>query len=254
MPLKTDKKNIAPAIAIFLCGGSGSRMRGSVEDKILAPIAGTPALAYSLRAFEAAGFFSRLVCVFRDENQRAEIEKIIKNFSPALASIIDFCQGGNERRDSVFNALSFASASGKFSPQTRVFIHDCARPMIRPEALIALAKTASTEGSAVLAHRCKNTIKRVPLGASPETACKLEDLDRTRLWEMETPQVFPLGEIFPAYKNAVEKNLALTDDVAAASSAGVPVAIVENRVPNPKITVPEDLLFCQILAEKMSKK
>ncbi|HIV04204.1 MAG TPA: hypothetical protein IAC75_03515, partial [Candidatus Spyradosoma merdigallinarum] len=39
-----EKKN---ACAIFLCGGSGSRMRGSVADKIFAPLAGTPALAFS---------------------------------------------------------------------------------------------------------------------------------------------------------------------------------------------------------------
>ena len=51
-----EKKN---ACAIFLCGGSGSRMRGSVADKIFAPLAGTPALAFSLRAFEAAGIFAR---------------------------------------------------------------------------------------------------------------------------------------------------------------------------------------------------
>ena len=30
-------------LAVFLCGGSGTRMRGSVADKILAPLAGTPA-------------------------------------------------------------------------------------------------------------------------------------------------------------------------------------------------------------------
>jgi len=247
MDLEIKKK--ASAIAIFLCGGSGTRMRGSVADKIFAPIAGTPALAYSLRAFDSAKIFSRIIFVFRDDEQRAEIEKTVKEFSPNFAGKIDFCRGGIERRNSVFNGLSCAK-SARISEKTLVFIHDCARPLIRMESLIALAETAEREGAAVLAHRCKNTIKRVSAGTQTGTACALEDLDRARLWEMETPQVFPLGKIFSAYKNAFEKNLEPTDDVAATASVGIPVAIVENLFPNPKITVPEDLIFCQILAEK----
>jgi len=245
------KKN-ASAVAIFLCGGSGTRMRGSIADKIFAPIAGTPALAYSLRAFDATKFFSRIIFVFRDNEQRSKIEKTVKEFSPNFAGKIDFCHGGIERKNSVFNGLSCAKSAG-ISEKTPVFIHDCARPLIRAESLIALAETAEREGAAVLAHRCKNTIKRVSAGTQTGAACALEDLDRSRLWEMETPQVFPLGKIFSAYKNVIEKNLATTDDVAAAASLGVPVAIVENLFPNPKITVPEDLIFCQILADKIAR-
>lgn len=241
-----SKKNLPNAVAIFLCGGRGTRMRGSVADKIFAPLAGIPAFAHSLRAFDAAGFFSNAVFVFRDAAQREEIKKNIVEFAPNFASRAIFCQGGNERRDSVFNGLSAALDAG-IAERTPAFIHDCARPLIRAESLRALAETAAREGAAVLAHRCRNTVKRVPVSVEPGTACLIEDLDRARLWETETPQVFPLGLIFAAYKNACEKKLSPTDDVAAAGVLGIPVALVENLFPNPKITLPEDLVFCETI-------
>ncbi len=237
-------------LAVFLCGGSGTRMRGHVADKILAPLAGTPALAHSLRAFESAGIFSRAAFVFRDEIQREEIRRLANEFSPALAENALFVRGGNERKDSVFNGLRALRETAHADGDAPVFIHDCARPLVSTENLLRLAETVAREGGAVLAHRCRNTVKRVPAGTPPEIACATEDLDRSRLWETETPQVFPLAKIFSAYEKIIRENLFVTDDVAAAAAIGVPVALVENDTPNPKLTVPADLIFCEALLQK----
>ncbi len=237
-------------LAVFLCGGSGTRMRGSVADKILAPLAGTPALAHSLRAFEHSGIFARAVFVFRDEAQREEIRRIANEFAPVLAGTALFVRGGNERKDSVFNGLRTLRESARADGDAPVFIHDCARPLVSPENLLRLAQTVAREGGAVLAHRCRNTVKRVPAGTPAETACATEDLDRSRLWETETPQVFPLEKIFSAYEKIIRENLFVTDDVAAAEAISVPVALVENDEPNPKLTVPADLIFCEALLQK----
>ena len=211
-------------------------MRGSVADKIFASLAGTPALAFSLRAFEAAGIFARAVFVFRDEAQRGAIGALAEKFSPALAESALFCRGGNERKDSVLNGLACAREAG-VPADAPAFIHDCARPLVSAETLRELAALAAREGSAVLAHRCRNTVKRVPADAAPGTACAAEDLDRSRLWETETPQVFPLGKILGAYRKIRDEGLFVTDDAAAAQAAGMPVALAENFSPNPKITV-----------------
>lgn len=234
------------AVAVFLCGGSGSRMRGCVADKIFAVLNGIPALAYSLREFEKSGIFSCAVFVFRDEEQRESIRALAETFAPGLARNAIFCRGGNERKDSVLNGLT-AAANAAQSPDALTFVHDCARPLIAAETLRELASVAGHEGGAVLAHRCKNTIKRIPANAAPGTACLTEDLDRSRLWEMETPQVFPLGKILAAYRKVSDENILVTDDVAAAAHLGIPVAVVENFSPNPKLTVPEDLIFCEAL-------
>ena len=65
-----------------------------------------------------------------------------------------------------------------------VFIHDCARPLIRAEQLVALHKIDRREHAVVLAHRVTDTIKE------HRDDARLRTLDRSRLWAMETPQVF----------------------------------------------------------------
>src|SRR5260221_6511492 len=83
-------------------------------------------------------------------------------------------RGGRERQDSVANALA------ALPPDiAHVFIHDCARPLIRPEQLVALHKIVRRENAVVLAHRVTDTIKEHSLSA------RLRTLDRPRLSAME---------------------------------------------------------------------
>ena len=73
-----------------------------------------------------------------------------------------------------------------------VFIHDCARPLIRPDQLTALLKAVRRDGAVVLAHRVTDTVKQVARArrrGSPVRG-RAATLDRARLWAMETPQVF----------------------------------------------------------------
>ena len=55
--------------AILLAAGSGSRMAGSVADKVLAPLAGRPVFAHSAAAFAASGVADLYVVVYRDQRQ-----------------------------------------------------------------------------------------------------------------------------------------------------------------------------------------
>lgn len=225
---------------IFLAAGSGSRMRGRVQDKILAPLAGAPVLAHSLRAFRAAGVVDTFVFVVRDQSQQSDILKI------AVAEGVDasaclFANGGAERQDSVCNGLALL-------PQATdsVFIHDSARPLIHIETLQALQKAALKDGAAVLAHRVVDTIKKVDPPPHLERRA-LQDLDRKTLWAMETPQVFQYALIAECYRAVQSAKVRVTDDTAALAYQGHPVTLVENHFPNPKITHPEDLDFVEWL-------
>ncbi|MGA2151041.1 MAG: 2-C-methyl-D-erythritol 4-phosphate cytidylyltransferase, partial [Geobacteraceae bacterium] len=106
--------------AILLAAGQGRRMREAVADKILAPLAGRPVFAHSAAAFAASGVADFYVVVYRDARQSLELSCYAP--TPAL-----FVQGGRERQDSVANALA-----GLPDDIDYVFIHDCARPLIRP--------------------------------------------------------------------------------------------------------------------------
>ncbi len=234
-----------PNAAIMLCAGRAARMRGVVADKVLALLAGRPVLSYSLQAFLEAGVVDYFIFVVRDAAQMAGVTAVLAKTDTPLAKVI-FAAGGVERQDSVFHGLQ--STPSQFE---NVFIHDCARPLITPASLRALAAAVQADGAAVLAHRVTDTIKQTPPRAGKKMRrLKLRDLQRETLWAMETPQVFARALITPAYAKVHAKKLRVTDDVAAAALLGHPTTIVENPSPNPKLTHPEDFAWAELLLKR----
>lgn len=211
-------------------------MQGTVSDKILAPLNGKPLVTYSLMAFIESGIVENYILVYRDPAQKEALESAIASISSALQ--IQWVQGGSERQDSVRNALEAAQGS-RF-----VFIHDAARPFVSPKALRSLNDAVQEDQAAVLAHPVNDTIKRLP---DPTTLqkTKLEDLERNRLWAMETPQAFAYTDILKAYQKVCAEGRQITDDAAAALD--IPITLVHNPDPNPKITTPSDFAYAEAL-------
>lgn len=235
--------------AVILAGGSGSRMRASVRDKVLEPLDGKPVIVHSFGAFLESGKVGRVVFACRDDAQRDEIAAAVKKFYPQNSLKIVFCRGGAERSDSVLNAL-VALGESDCDAETLVFIHDGARPLVGAENISRLSDAAKSDGAAVLAARVSDTIKKIPSDIKNLRARIFEDLERPSLWAMQTPQVFRLAQIRSAYKKVRESGAAVTDDVAAANADGIGVSIVENISPNPKITVPEDIARIEFLLSR----
>jgi 2-C-methyl-D-erythritol 4-phosphate cytidylyltransferase len=226
--------------AILLAAGRGARMQDTVSDKILAPLAGRPVFAHSAAAFQASGVADFYAIVYRDTPQL----RALMAYAPTPAI---FVHGGQERQDSVARALDALPADIEY-----VFIHDCARPLVRAEQLTDLHKIVRRENAVVLAHRITDTIKE-PLGQNSSkgpTAARLRTLDRSRLWAMETPQVFSRELIVRAYARVATKKLHVTDDAQAVELLGQPVALLENPQPNPKLTTPADFAYLEFLLSK----
>ncbi len=218
--------------AILLAAGTGARMQGAVTDKVLAPLAGRPVFAHTVVAFMASGIADFYVVVYRDQRQMTELAA----YAPTPSALV---RGGRERQDSVMNALASLPPDIAY-----VFIHDCARPLIRPEQLVALHKIVRREDAVVLAHRVTDTVKEHRDNA------RLRTLDRSRLWAMETPQVFSRDLVVRGYTRVAEKGLRITDDAQAVEQLGHPIALLENSHPNPKLTTPADLAYCEFLLSK----
>lgn len=215
--------------AILLAAGSGRRMLGAVADKILAPLAGRPVFAHSAAAFLESGVADYYIVVARDQAQSIALSA----YAPTPAQ---FVIGGKERQDSVRNALAALPADIAY-----VFIHDCARPLVHAEQLVGLHKIVRKENAVVLAHRVADTIKQ-----HSDTG-HLKNLDRDRLWAMETPQVFARELIDEAYAKVAAKKRRITDDASAVEYLKHPVALLENTQPNPKLTTPADLAYAEFL-------
>lgn len=232
--------------AILLAAGRGTRMAGTVEDKVLQKLGRRPVFEHSLRAFAAAEIVDCFVIVFRDQAQRGKLEALVPRSIARKYSII-WVRGGRERQDSVSSALK---ALTRKRSAGFVFIHDCARPLVEPETLRKLDAFVRRDGAACLAHRVTDTIKRVPGDGSVPVRKRLRTLDRRSLWAMETPQAFDLSLIADAYRVVIQRGLSITDDLSALELAGNhPVSLLENPHPNPKITRPADLAYAGFLLQ-----
>jgi 2-C-methyl-D-erythritol 4-phosphate cytidylyltransferase len=225
-------------------------MQVATADKILAPLSGRPVFAHSAAAFVASGTADFYVIVYRDARQSLELSCYAP--TPAL-----FVKGGRERQDSVANALA-----GLPDDVDYVFIHDCARPLVRPGQLAALLRMVRRDKAAALAHRVTDTVKQV---ASPHPASqsarlrapvrvRTTTLDRARLWAMETPQVFARDLIVRAYERVQRRRWHITDDVQAVERLGARVSLLENPHPNPKLTTPSDLAYLEFLLSRTEQQ
>ncbi len=215
-------------------------MQGQVEDKILAPINGQPALVYSLKAFDRSCVINSYLIVYRDEIQKKAIEAIIAahDFGHLEIQVV---LGGAERQLSVMKALNAIDENCDYA-----FIHDCARPCITTEAIKDVYSAVQEDQAASLAHPVVDTIKRTE-AANELRKLSLEDLDRSRVWAMETPQAFAFKNILKAYQNVIKKKLTITDDTAALATIGLKTTLVPNKRPNPKLTTPSDLSYIEHL-------
>lgn len=224
--------------ALLLAAGSGTRMLGSVGDKLLAPIQGRPVFSYALQAFADSDGIDLIAIVYRDQAQRLRLAECL---SPSIRQQILWVKGGQERHLSVLRGLESLP-----SGTTHTLIHDCARPLLTTDLIRLLIETTQRDGAACLAHPVADTIKRLP---QPDQLIQtsLEDLERNRLWAMETPQAFRHHEILKAYQYVTRQGLAITDDCAAAARIGIKITLIHNPSPNPKITTPHDLNYVRWL-------
>lgn len=235
--------------AILLAAGRGTRARAATADKILAPLAGRPVLAWSVEAFVQSGRFASIAAVYRDKVQQAELRRAIESIIPQNINLI-WVQGGAERQDSVLAGLEALPDGTGY-----VFIHDAARPLLTPKTIERLAAAVRESGAASVARPVTDTIKQAASAGErePSAGAILRTIDRSSLWAMETPQVFQRQQILTAYREIIASGRSVTDDTAALEGKGTPIALVESDGPNPKLTRDTDFPWVEYLLQQRTE-
>jgi len=72
-------------------------------------------------------------------------------------------------------------------------------------------------------------------------------LDRSSLWEIQTPQVFRRELIVAAHERAEKDGVQVTDDAMVVERIGTPVYVIDGERTNFKITVREDVWLAETL-------
>ena len=219
--------------AIIVAAGRGTRMGPNI-DKLFFEVSGAPVVAHAWERLDEAESIDEIILVIRDGMKPAfeELATTLELEKPYRLVI-----GGKERQDSVWNGLLSVSHSTEI-----VVIQDAARPCTPVELIEATIDAARQTGAAVAAQRVTDTIK-----LSEDGKTIASHLDRSRLWAVQTPQTFRVEVIRKAFSAVREKGLLVTDDTAACELIGQPVRLVESAKPNPKITVPADLHYIELL-------
>jgi 2-C-methyl-D-erythritol 4-phosphate cytidylyltransferase len=145
-------------------------------------------------------------------------------------------EGGEDRASSVLNGLTHLL--DQHADKT-VLVHDAARPGLSHTALNRLLSVSVTKGNgAILALPVIDTIKQ----CSPTEPSKVKQtLDRSTLWQAQTPQMFNVSDLHKALKQASELGQTVTDEASAIELVGGNVTLILGEPCNLKVTQPEDL-------------
>ncbi len=222
---------MADTVAVVLAAGSGRRC-GHDRNKMFIRIGRYTVLERTLRAFEESGCVDRIVLVYRDSD-RDETDQTAQR---ALTLPYTLVEGGSERQFSVRNALSAIGNAGI------VAVHDGARCFIHPQIIQVCVNKARETGAAAAGVKTRDTIKVVDGDIIQET------LDRSRLVNIQTPQVFAFELLKKAHEAAAADGFIGTDDCGLVERLGVPVSFVEAGYDNIKITTQEDILLGRQIA------
>ncbi|VYU14536.1 2-C-methyl-D-erythritol 4-phosphate cytidylyltransferase [Clostridium tertium] len=218
--------------AIILAGGKGKRMGAKISKQYI-ELNGKPLLYYTLKQFLSCDEIDKILLVLPKEEIEYCTKEVLEKYSLKVDLIVE---GGKERQDSVFNALSSLEEEGI------VLIHDGARPFVSKRIISDGIKYASLYGAAAPGVTPKDTIK-----IKNEQNFSKETPKRETLVAIQTPQVFETSLIKDCHRRLKEDNLIVTDDTMVVEAYNNNVYLYEGDYTNIKVTTPEDL----ILAEKL---
>jgi 2-C-methyl-D-erythritol 4-phosphate cytidylyltransferase len=215
---------------ILAAAGQSSRFQDANYKKPFAPLAGRPVWLHSAEKFIDRDDVKQVVVVVAPEDRESFLEK----FGANLAFMgITLAEGGAQRADSVRRGLEKLA-----DDIDMVAIHDAARPCIAPAWIDRVFAVGVRTGAAILAIPVVGTLKRV--NADHQIT---ETVDRTGLWEAQTPQVFSRDLLTRAYASAGAEQA--TDEASLIERLGHPVTVVPGSPINLKITSREDLKLAE---------
>ena len=152
---------------------------------------------------------------------------------------ITYTLGGSTRTESVSNGLNMINDA---DDDDFVLVHDGARCLVTAEEIKACIDGLKDHDVCASAVPVKNTLKEVEI--LPSGDVKVTDTpDRTRFYEILTPQGFKFKDIETCYMRAMDDGITATDDTALATRYGLEVFLTKGLYSNLKITTPEDIAF-----------
>lgn len=208
--------------AIITAGGTSSRFGNT--NKLLEKINGIEVIKYTIDAFRYSKVDKIIICA--NVSIMDELKTMFKDYGKVVV-----IEGGKTRQESVYNGL-------KYEKCDYVLIHDGARPIITTELINICAEMVKEVKALSVMTKTIDTIKEVEHGKIVRT------IDRSKLYNTQTPQAFDYNLILKAHQKFEGKNY--TDDSGMVEDLGEAVYVIDGSYKNIKITTQSDIELAKI--------
>lgn len=209
---------------IYLAAGLSVRMKREIPKQFMT-LLGKPIMVYALEVLENLDAVESIYITYNPDFKKL-YEDVIKAYNLSKCELV---VGGGTRQESVMCGLQRVKSE-------RVLIHEAARPMITSDFIKRLI---NFDDKAVVP-----TIP-VPFTVSAGGDFMEAELDRSKLHNIQLPQLFDTETLIRAHKLAQEQQHYATEDGILVFRLGEKVRFVQGLENNIKITTPFDLILAE---------
>ncbi len=218
--------------AIIPAAGTGSRSGLNIPKQFI-QFSGKELIVYTLERFQSCKEVDNIILAASKESINF-LGELAKKYD--ITKITQIVEGGAQRQDSVYSALSSLPESYR----GLVAVHDAARPLIPIEVLSAGIRYAAKKGSALFAMKAKDTLIQ-------KSDNGIEYLNRDNVYQVQTPQIFRYPELKHAFDLAYSQGFYGTDESMLMKNAGYKFEIFDGSVFSFKVTGPDDVELFRLL-------
>jgi 2-C-methyl-D-erythritol 4-phosphate cytidylyltransferase len=231
---------MAENVGVIICAAGSSTRFGSKRKKQFTDVDGRAAFIRSIEFFADRDDVKQILLAIPQEDD--ELVSVKWGANLQFFNVKKYI-GAAERFETVAKGLELIK-----DDITLIAVHDAVRCCLRKEWLDECFATAAKQGAAMLAAPVVATIKKVKDGVIEET------VDRTGLYEAQTPQIFKKELLKRAYAGLGKLDKTkISDDAQLVETMGEKVAIVETDASNLKITTPSDIAIAEAIIKSRPK-
>ena len=222
---------------VVTAGGSGTRM-GSALPKQFLELGGRAVLQRTIERFLEACPDIKVITVLPEGHiawWRRYCRERGFNCPQRLV------HGGFTRFHSVKNALAYVPDGAV------VAVHDAVRPLLSPALIRAMFERMDTVRGLIPVVPSVDTLAVLDKDPDGTLRDSGEEVDRTRIFGAQTPQMFRSEDLKAAYNQGFDTTF--TDDASVARRYGVPLSYIAGERNNIKLTTPEDLSLAEAILQ-----
>jgi len=227
-------------VAAIICAAGASSRFGGKRKKAFVDVAGRAVFLRSAELFSNRDDVKQVLLGIAPEDE----ELVSVKWGPNLKFFdVKIFLGGSERFDTVNKGIELIKDDIDL-----IAVHDACRCCVTEKIINATIAAAAKSGAAIPACPVTATIKQAKDNIITQT------VDRTGLYEAQTPQIFKTSLLKKAYENL--KNLdksKISDDSQLVEALDHKVTIVETDSSNIKITSQSDIAVAEAILKSRPK-